>query len=230
MNSGNPAAALPKIEQRRAVDEVHQRLRDAILARRFSPGERLDVDALARQLGISITPVRAAIELLAAEGLVDVQPRSGTFVATLDAQDIEETFDLRCALECLAAEKAVARLTVQDIEKARMLLKDLSRPVRDEGDSRAHDAANSQLHDILIRASGNRKLAEIYEKLNAHLTIARLHARAGGWKRRLKQEQAEHEQMVDALERRDANALVEVLRRHIMRAKDSLMAGIEESA
>jgi len=230
MNSRSEAAVLPKIEQRRAVDEVHQRLLDAILTRQFAPGERLDVDAIARQLGISLTPVRSAIELLAAEGLVDIQPRSGTFVATLTAQDVEETLDVRCALECLAAEKAVAKLTDQDIVKARRLLKDLARPIHNEQDSRAHDAANSQLHEILIRASENRKLEEMYGKLNAHLTIARLHARAAGWKRRLKQEHAEHEEIVNAMERRDEKALVEVLRRHILGAKESLMESIKESA
>lgn len=230
MKSGNSVAALPRVLQRRAVDEVHQRLRDAILTRQFAPGQRLDMDGIARQLGTSLTPVRGAIELLAAEGLVDVQPRSGTFVAMLNAQDIEETLDVRCALECLAAEKAVAKLTDEDIAKARRLLADLARPVHDERDSRKHDAANFELHQILILGSGNRRLAEMYEKLNAHLTIARLHARAGGWKRRLGQEQAEHEAIVDAMERRNEKTLVEVLRRHILGSKESLMASIEESA
>src|SRR6266700_2988052 len=139
MKSGNSVASLPKVHQRRAVDEVHQRLRDAILTRQFAPGQRLDMDAIARQLGTSLTPVRGAIELLAAERLVDVQPRSGTFVAMLTAQDVEETLDVRCALECLAAEKAVAKLTDDDITKARRLLQDLARPIHDERDSRKHD-------------------------------------------------------------------------------------------
>src|SRR5690242_14145878 len=113
------AAVLPKIEQKRAVDEVHQCLRDAILTRQFSPGQRLDMDSIARQLGVSLTPVRGAISLLAADGLVDVQPRSGTYVATVSAKDVEETMDIRCALECLAAEKAVARLTKDDLKIGR---------------------------------------------------------------------------------------------------------------
>jgi GntR family transcriptional regulator, rspAB operon transcriptional repressor len=219
---------LPKIEQRRAVDEVHQCLRDAILTKQFSPGQRLDMDAIARQLGVSLTPVRSAISLLAADGLVDVQPRSGTFVATVSPKDVEETMDIRCALECLAAEKAVTRLTKEDLDKARKLLKLLSKPIRDERDSREHQNANSQLHNLLIQLSGNRMLAELYEKLKAHLTIARLHSRAADWKNRTKQEQIEHEEIVAAMERRDANRVVEALRRRILRAKESLLAGIEE--
>ena len=222
------AAVLPKIEQKRAVDEVHQCLRDAILTRQFSPGQRLDMDSIARQLGVSLTPVRGAISLLAADGLVDVQPRSGTYVATVSAKDVEETMDIRCALECLAAEKAVARLTKEDLNEARRLLKLLSRPVRDERDSREHQNANSHFHNLLIRVSGNRILAELYEKLKAHLTIARLHSRAADWRDRTRQEQLEHEEIVAAMERRDAHAVVEALRRHILRAKESLLAGIKE--
>ena len=230
MKSANATTVLAKIEQRRAVDEVYERLREAILTKQFSPGQRLDTEAIAQQLGVSLTPVRSAIELLAADGLVDVQPRSGTFVTTLSAKDVEDTLDIRCALECLAAEKAVARLTKVDIDKARRLLKLLAKPIRDEQDSHDHENANSQLHELLIEASGNRILAEMYKKLNAHLTIARLHSRAPGWRDRIRQEQSEHEEIVGAMERRDRAALVDALRRHILRAEASLLAGIEESS
>ena len=230
MRSRNSGAVLAKIEQRRAVDEVYERLREAILTKQFSPGQRLDMDAIAQQLGVSLTPVRSAIELLASDGLVDVQPRSGTFVTTLSARNVEETMDIRCALECLAAEKAVERLTNDDIEKAKRLLKILAKPIREERDSRNHENANSQLHNLLIDASGNRILAEMYKKLNAHLTIARLHSRTPDWRERTKQEQLEHEAIVDAMERRDRLALVETLRKHILRAEASLLAGIEKSS
>lgn len=230
MKSANATTVLAKIEQRRAVDEVYERLREAILTKQFSPGQRLDTEAIAQQLGVSLTPVRSAIELLAADGLVDVQPRSGTFVTTLSAKDVEDTLDIRCALECLAAEKAVARLTKADIEKARRFLKLLAKPIRDEQDSHDHENANSQLHELLIEASGNRILAEMYKKLNAHLTIARLHSRAPDWRDRIRQEQSEHEEIVSAMERRDRAALVDALRRHILRAEASLLAGIEKSS
>ncbi len=78
-----------KIERRRAVDDVHQSIREAILDRRFPPGMRLNVEELASQLGVSLTPVRSAIQLLAADGLVDVHSRSGTFVARLTRRDLE---------------------------------------------------------------------------------------------------------------------------------------------
>jgi GntR family transcriptional regulator, rspAB operon transcriptional repressor len=81
--------SLGKIERRRAVDEVHQAIREAILSRRFPPGMRLNVEELSSQLGVSLTPVRSAIQMLSAEGLVDVHSRSGTFVTTLTRRDLE---------------------------------------------------------------------------------------------------------------------------------------------
>jgi GntR family transcriptional regulator, rspAB operon transcriptional repressor len=227
---GLAPASLGKIQQRRTVDTVHERLREAILTRQFAPGQRLDVDAIAQQLGVSLTPVRSAIELLSAEGLVDVQPRSGTFVATLTAEDVEETMDIRCALECLAAEKAAPRLTDADIEEARRLLKSLARPIRTDEDGRAHEEANVQLHMLLLRAAGNRRLEQMYQKLNAHLTMGRVHRSTGDWRRRLRQEQAEHEEIVIAMERRDAHRLVRALRQHITRATESLLHGIREAS
>jgi DNA-binding GntR family transcriptional regulator len=220
---------LAKIQQRRAVDEVCDRLREAILNQRFAPGERLDIDGIASQLGVSLTPVRNAVETLAGEGLIEVRPRSGTFVASLSIEDVEEVLDLRCALECLAAEKAAARLTDADISKARSLVETLAAPIRDDGDRRTHENANSRLHQILIRAAGNRRLAEMYDRLNAHLVIARLHS-GTAWSDRLEQERAEHEQIAGAMARRDPAALRDALRSHILRAKDSLLSDIRIAA
>src|SRR2546430_1079373 len=140
---GTDSISLGKIERRRAVDDVHRAIREAILDRRFPPRMRLNVEELASQLGVSLTPVRSAIQLLAAEGLVDVHSRSGTFVATLTRRDLEETFDIRCALECLAAEKAVEHITDKEIERAHRLLATLLKPVRNDAQRKIHEQANS---------------------------------------------------------------------------------------
>jgi GntR family transcriptional regulator, rspAB operon transcriptional repressor len=221
--------ALVKIERRRAVDDVHQAIREAILDRRFPPGMRLNVDELASQLGVSLTPVRSAIQLLAADGLVDVHSRSGTFVATLTRRDLEETFDIRCALECLAAEKAVELITDEQIDRARKLLNVLSRPVRSDAHRKAHEQANSEFHDIIIRSSDNQRLADMYDSLKAHIAMCRLHRIDETWQSRLPQEQRDHEEIFGALEKRDAKALAKALRTHILRAKDTLLDHTEIS-
>ena len=84
-----------KLQRQRAADEVYQALRQAIVNYQIKPGERLDVEDLSAKFGVSLTPVRGALQQLATEGLVEIRPRSGTFVASLTAQDVEETFQLR---------------------------------------------------------------------------------------------------------------------------------------
>lgn len=219
---------LGKIERRRAVDDVHHAIREAILDRRFPAGMRLNVEELASQLGVSLTPIRSAIQLLAAEGLVDVHSRSGTFVATLTRKDLEETFDIRCALECLAAEKAAARLTDEHMEQARKLLTVLGTPVKNDNQRKAHEQANTEFHDIIIQSAGNQRLADMYDSLQAHIAMCRLHRQDEGWQVRLPREQQEHEEIVHAMERRDAAALSKALRSHILRAKEVLLASLPE--
>ena len=98
---------LTRIARRRISDDVYDQIREAILERTFQPGERLSIPDLARRFDVSQMPVRQAVGRLHDEGLVDVRPRSGTFVAQAEERDIAETFDIRRALERLAAESAV---------------------------------------------------------------------------------------------------------------------------
>lgn len=224
---------LRRLTRKRATDEVYETLRDAILNRLFKPGERLQVDEIAERLGVSLTPVRHAIQQLATEGLIEIKPRSGTFVATLSLEDIEATFDVRIALECLAAEKAMDRVRPADMQRMEELLEALRKPVSNEEALRKHEKANSELHMLLIEAAGNRRLTELYKGLNAHLTIARIHAAernsdegprpAREIAKRLAVEQAEHDEIIEALRARDLPRMQTAMRTHIGRAKDSLM-------
>ncbi len=224
---------LRRLTRKRATDEVYENLRDAILNRVFKPGERLQVDEIAERLGVSLTPVRHAIQQLATEGLIEIKPRSGTFVATLSLEDIEATFDVRIALECLAAEKAMDRVRPADLRRLDDLLETLRKPVTSEETLRKHEKANSEMHLLLIEAAGNRRLTEIYKGLNAHLTIARIHAAerntnhdprpAQEIAKRFAVEQAEHEEIIGALRNRDLPLMQAAVRRHIGRAKESLM-------
>lgn len=219
---------LAKLQRERAVDSVYQALRQAIVTYQIKPGERLNVEELAEKLGVSLTPVRGAVQQLATEGLVEIRPRSGTFVANLSAQDVDETFRIRCALECLAAEDGLANITLQQMRRLKELLRSLRKPVRNGDDQRAHERDNSELHQIIVHAAGNRRLIDMYEALNAHIKIARIHGAESDWRVRVHQEEAEHEAIVKAIEARDASALCAALRSHIYRAKDALVASLRQ--
>ena len=218
---------LTRLTRQRAVDAVHQAIKQAILNSLMRPGERLNVEELADKLGVSLTPVRHAVQLLAAEGLVEVRPRSGTFVASVTARDVEETFEIRCALECLAAEKAVQNITAKDLKHLRAVLKALGRSVRNEEDQKGHEKNNTEFHLTIIRAAKNKRLFEMYDALHANIKIARIHASDVEWPTRLDVEQAEHEEIVDALEKRHTARLVRAMRKHIFRSRDSLVAALD---
>lgn len=218
---------LTKISRKRAVDEVYEALREAIIQHVFQPGQRLVVEDLARKLGVSLTPVRSAVQMLTSDGLVEIHPRSGTFVATLSPQDVEETFDIRLALESLAMEKAIRLITPDQVERLEQLLRVLSECMDKEEGRQEHDEANHEFHQILIEASGNKRLLEMYESLNAHIQIARLHAERTDWRARVQAEQKEHEEMLAALKRKDTRAAVSATRRHIEGAKRALMTQLQ---
>jgi len=218
-----------KIQRERAVDSVYQAMRQAIVTCTIKPGERLNVEELAEKFGVSLTPVRGAIQQLATEGLIDIRPRSGTFVASLSSQEVDETFKIRCALECLAGEEAVRRITPEQIRRLKELLRAMKKKVVTDEDRKTHDKDNSELHQIIVEAAGNRKLQEMYNALNAHIKIVRIHAAETNWPVRMQEEQAEHEAIVAAIDARDGAALTAALRKHIYRAKDSMLAALKAS-
>jgi DNA-binding GntR family transcriptional regulator len=219
-----------KILRERAVDSVYQAMRKAIVSCQIEPGERLNVEDLAQKFGVSLTPVRGAIQQLATEGLIEIRPRSGTFVASLNHREVDETFKIRCALECLAGEEAIHKITPEQLYRLKELLRSLKRRVVTDDDRKTHEKDNSELHQIIVEAAGNRKLQEMYNALNAHIKIVRIHAGEANWPARMQEEQAEHEAIVSAVEAKDAEALKSALRKHIYRAKDSMLAALEASA
>src|SRR5687768_9696881 len=156
-------APLGRVRRERASDAAYEALRQAIMTQVFLPGERLNVRELAAKLGVSNTPAKEALGRLAVEGLVEIRPRSGTFVTDVSPEDLAETFELRAAIEALAAERAMERLTVQDVADLDAILADLAHPVETERDRVAHERANRRLHDLIVERSGSRRIIQLYE-------------------------------------------------------------------
>ncbi|MBA8681418.1 GntR family transcriptional regulator [Stenotrophomonas tumulicola] len=217
---------LPRLTRARASDSVADMLRASILGSTFRPGQRLDVKSLADQLGVSPTPVKDAINRLAAEGLIDIRPRSGTFVTDITPKMVEEIFEIRRALECLAAELTMARMTPALLRTFTSLTRQLETPVTNEQERMDHERANVALHMQFIESSGNQQLLEMYRSLNAHLTIARIHSRQRPDAKRLEAELHEHGALLEAMQAGDAKRLVQVLGDHISRAGKDLVEDV----
>jgi DNA-binding GntR family transcriptional regulator len=217
------------VRRERASDAAYESLWQAIMSQVFLPGERLNVSSIARKLGVSLTPAKEALSRLAAEGLVEIRPRSGTFVTEISPDDVAETFDLRMALECLAAEKAMARFTGQDIDRLEQMLAEMARPMVSERDRVAHDRTNVEFHNLIVENSANRRLIQLYRSLNAHIKIARIHRSHERWGERLADEQAEHREIVDALKAKDADRVRRALTHHIGRAAQNLIDDVRRT-
>ena len=176
---------------------------------------------------MSQMPVRQAIDRLSEEGLVDVRPRSGTYVARADEREIAETFDIRRALDRLAAETAVLHVCDQDLEELDCLVRQMDEAAARGSDGMGiHDRLNWEFHLLIVRLSGNEKLYEMYKQLNAHLKIASVHVSSLDWAARVPQAQREHRAMVAALRARSARDLADVLAAHVRRSKVALIADI----
>jgi DNA-binding GntR family transcriptional regulator len=204
--------ALAPLRKKRATDEVYDALRNAILTRHFLPGQRLLADELTSQLDV---------------GLVEIHPRSGTYVASISEEDLIETFEIRLALELLAGKRAIANWNPAAATNFDRLLKSLAKPVRNPAAMRQHEEWNLEFHFALFDLAGSKKLRDLYESLNSHIQIARIHASEGptlpGLAPRLDQEQKEHEAIVAALAKQSLPQLEQALKQHILRAQDSLL-------
>ena len=218
-------------ERKRGTAEgVYDLLRRRILACGYLSGERLALDEIATELNCTMSIVRNAIQLLANEGLVEIRPRSGSYVASLTIAEVDEICDIRRSLECLAAETAVRRINSQQLDRFRLLVEEMSRPAQSEAERDLHEDKNSELHRLLVESSANGRLVEVYEDLKAHMQIARLRALARlDWKTRLVEEAREHQEMLDSVLARDADRLKAVLHRHIDRAKLAMIAALQGS-
>ncbi|NOT64149.1 MAG: GntR family transcriptional regulator [Acidobacteria bacterium] len=204
-------------------------MRGEIMAGRFLPGERLDLGELIERLKVSKMPVKEAIARLATEGLLDVQAQRGTFVSSVNAQDLAETFQVRCALEMLAGELACGRVKKSDLECLRQLITEMEQSMEQAGEVALHLELNFKFHSLIVELAGNRKLAETYHRLRVPIQVAGIHYRSENWTARITQEQKEHRAIVRALEQKDAEAVTRAIRSHIQRGGASLLADVERS-
>jgi GntR family transcriptional regulator, rspAB operon transcriptional repressor len=221
------------IKTARVTDTVYEVLRERIVERALVPGSKINVDDVAKQLGVSRTPVHEALSVLASDGLVEVQPRRGTFVTEFTQRDYAETLDIRRSLELLACETACAHATDEDIRELDLLAKRMQAAVdaaRSPAEAaRVHDGLNLEFHRRLVHMSANRRLIAMYEDLRAHLRIARAHVDATEWFARVPTETREHAEIVRALAQRDVDATRSALDRHLRRSAASLIADVRLS-
>jgi DNA-binding GntR family transcriptional regulator len=220
-------AAVSPISRRPLHEETVDRLRDLIVQGRLRPGERLNERVLCEQLGISRTPLREAIKLLATEGLVDLLPNRGAIVSHIDPARLAETLHVMGALEGLAGELACRHASAERIARIRALhQKMLIRYER--GDLEGYFQYNQAIHLEIVEASGNAILANAYRQLNANVRRARYMANLSS--ERWSEAVREHEAILAALEARDVHQLKRLLQDHLANKLASVLKAVENVA
>jgi len=219
--------AVSPISRRPLHEETVDRLRDLIVQGRLAPGERLNERVLCEQLGISRTPLREAIKLLATEGLVDLLPNRGAIVSHIDPARLAETLHVMGALEGLAGELACRHASAERIARIRALhQKMLIRYER--GDLEGYFQYNQAIHLEIVEASGNAILANAYRQLNANVRRARYMANLSS--ERWSEAVREHEAILAALEARDVHQLKRLLQDHLANKLASVLKAVENVA
>jgi len=207
--------------RQRATDKI----REAILSGKFVPGQRLVERDLWQSLGISRTVVREALQHLQAEGLITMIPYKGPVVATLSRQDVSELYEVRGALESLACAGFARNATDAQIGRLRASLEFLRTFEASSTTKDLLDAKNA-FYAILLEGCGNRVIGDILTQLNNRVSVLRRISL--GSQGRLPQTLVELEQVVQAIERRDAQAAAQLAMAHVANASEIVRASFQE--
>ena len=200
--------------------EVATRLRQRIVEGHIAPGAKLNERELSESLKVSRTPLREAIKMLAAEGLVELLPNRGAIAVELTEDDVLATFEVMAGLEAMSGELAARRITDGELAEIRAMHFEMMAAYT-RRDLSAYYRLNSQIHRAINAAAKNKVLTATYNQVNARLQALRFRSNQDGakWKRAVK----EHEQMILALAARDRAAMRDVMITHVRNKRDSVL-------
>lgn len=197
---------------------VYDRLRVKAIGHDFLPGERLNEVELAREFGVSRTPLREALNRLTTEGFLRSVPGKGFFFRELDPKEIFDLYELRAAIEVAAVRLAVQRSTAEQLNAlAKMLEED---GTLEECTAQELIAADEAFHTRLVELAGNSEMAKVVANINARIQFVR-------WinvdKPTKRATHKDHRAIIQALRQRDAETCASLLQKHISRRLDEII-------
>lgn len=197
------------LSPRALYQDVAERLRQQIFARELEPGSWIDEQKLAAEYGISRTPLREALKVLAVEGLVTMKVRRGAYVTEMSTDDVAQVYHLLGLLESDAAGEVARRASAAQVAELRALHERLEKQVKHRD---AFFATNEAFHMKLLEIAGNRWRTQIVTDLRKVMKLNRHHSlfKQG----RLASSLAEHRELMAAIENRDARAATRLMRAH----------------
>lgn len=186
-------------------------VRELILSGHFGPGDRVNEAELANSLGVSRAPLREALQQLSSEGLVHRIQHRGTFIPTFGAAETIQLFQVREALEVMAARLAAERVSPDDLTSLRAVLDSTSERLRAQDD--AHYPSDLDFHELVLAVAGNPMLAQRAGEVHRQIHVAR--ARSAYNTDRARQAYEEHLDILRALEAHDPDQADRAMRAHL---------------
>ncbi|MES2259445.1 MAG: GntR family transcriptional regulator [Pseudomonadota bacterium] len=214
-------ASFPKVERQRLHDTVVEHLQNLIVEGVLAPGIKLNERELCERLGISRTPLREAMKVLASEGLIEMIPNRGAYVSRMSDTEIWETFEVMSGLEAMSGELAAERISPAEIAEIKAL-HEVMIACRARNDLSGYYSRNQAIHNLINAAARNSVLRQLYLSVNRRLRALRFKSnfQEAKWDRAVH----EHGEMIAALEARDGAWLAKILRQHLLDKRDSVMA------
>ncbi|MGB8278007.1 MAG: GntR family transcriptional regulator [Methylovirgula sp.] len=222
-------AASPHLVIRQSLHEtLVAPLRQMILEGELRPGDKVPEEELCARFGVSRTPIREALKVLAAEGVLQILPHRGATVAEITKAQIDELFPIMAALERLAGGLACARASDREIARIRKLHDAMMAHYR-AGNEAAYLQHNRLIHEAIFDLAGNDTLSAFFQQILIRINACRfiLRKNAEHWRKAM----AEHEEIIKALEARDGQRLSDLLDAHVsMTTAEIARAGIARDA
>lgn len=208
-----------KLNNRPLYEDVAERLRAQIFAHELAPGSWLDEQSLAAQFGISRTPMREAIKVLASEGLVTMKLRRGAYVTEVDRGDLEQIFSILSLLEGQAAKETAAKATEAQLTQLDDIHHRLEKAAADR-DTEQFFEVNVRFHDLIQEIAGNRWMNGVIGDLRKVLKLQRRDSLSSSG--RLQNSLLEHRQILQAILKRDPVAAEMAMRNHLARGLEAV--------
>lgn len=209
----------PPLARTALYEEVAELLRSRIFSHELAPGGWIDEQAIAEELGISRTPMREALKVLASEGLVVLKPRRGCYVAQLSEQDLDEVFPIMALLESRCAFEAARKASDEDVARLEVLHQELEL-FASQGDADRFFAVNDAFHGALQDIAGNGWLKHLIDDTRKVIKLTRRHSLQ--LEGRVEQSLAEHREIMAALRAKDADLAARRMHDHLLSGRQAL--------
>lgn len=227
-DTGSQPASAPRatpLRRHSLYEAVTERLREMVLEGELEPGSRISEKQLCESFEVSPTPLRQALKVLANEGLVELLPNRGAKVTEVDPQEVSDLFEVMAVLEGLSGKLLATRASDAEIAEMRALHERMMEHYR-HNQRKEYFQVNQTVHRRLSEIAGNRVLLELETSLTLKITRARYAAnmQLGRWDESAK----EHEYFLEALEKRDAQALSEAMSLHMRKTGNAVIQGLQQ--